>query len=398
MRMIGGVLVRGKGMNSNYIITRIFATDYFHSYSNPAYFAAYFFPFIAYGKGRAYFDDEFEEKLKNIRENRHGNFYNYATQGFGNAAFYEPYITFEYFYKRLCLYHVQKDRYFRVQGAGELESLNMKNDLLWVLQKDHLLLKREVEVSQEIKDELIADLEKNENKYVLAKLLYYIVHERHMLPDVASQVQKDVADRVGLAFDVSPNICMGFRKTMDEDVSAICERIKKASQIQLLMLDGISMVGNEDVAPNLTGFFFNNIKKAVAGNSELKLEIIISEPGTECNRDASRYQINLPHLRLPKEKLAQYSLAKLADWKGKIRKGIINIKTTSVPLPYGMFIVCFEDQSLDYIKVDIYSPFLDDNRDRPTMYVLRRANPDLFMHFKQVFENMWKSDEFSRFI
>ncbi len=34
--------MKGRGLDSQYIITRLFATDYFYYYSKPVLFAAYF--------------------------------------------------------------------------------------------------------------------------------------------------------------------------------------------------------------------------------------------------------------------------------------------------------------------------------------------------------------------
>ena len=112
---IGGIkIMKGRGVDSEYLITRLFSMDYFHYFSKPLIFAAYFFPFVALGKGiiRAYTPGEFEEKIANIRENKHGNYYNYATQGFGTTPFYEPDVSYAYFYSKLCTYDQEKGNYF----------------------------------------------------------------------------------------------------------------------------------------------------------------------------------------------------------------------------------------------------------------------------------------------
>lgn len=136
--------MKGKGIESIYLITRIFSTDYFHYYSNPALFSTYFFPFMAYGKSGPYLDNELNEKLNNIKNNKHGNYYNYATQGFGNVAFYLPQISFNYFYNQLNRYDVDKSRYFKIQHhIKDIEADKMREDMVVVLSKDKLLLKRD---------------------------------------------------------------------------------------------------------------------------------------------------------------------------------------------------------------------------------------------------------------
>ena len=69
-----------------------------------------------------------------------------------------------------------------------------------------------------------------------------------------------------------------------------------------------------------------------------------------------------------------------------------------MPLSYSLFIVKFEDESWDYMKVDIYSPFVSENTERPSFYVFRNSDPMLFNHFDVTFEKMWKNDEYSFFI
>lgn len=76
----------------------------------------------------------------------------------------------------------------------------------------------------------------------------------------------------------------------------------------------------------------------------------------------------------------------------------MGIKLTDLPLPYALFIMRFDDESLDYVKVDMYSPMIEDNKDRPCFYVFKQTDPLLFQHFITTFDKMWKNDEYSYFI
>ena len=151
--------MKGRGVDSEYLITRLFSMDYFHYFSKPLIFAAYFFPFVALGKGiiRAYTPGEFEEKIANIRENKHGNYYNYATQGFGTTPFYEPDVSYAYFYSKLCTYDQEKGNYFFTEevDSDSLEADSTRQDLRYVLKKKRLLLKRGTEVSENVKNTLL---------------------------------------------------------------------------------------------------------------------------------------------------------------------------------------------------------------------------------------------------
>ncbi|SCY77226.1 hypothetical protein [Ruminococcus sp. YE282] len=391
--------MKGKGMKSQYIITNLFATDYFHYYSTPVLFASYFLPFIAYGKTRAYYDNELKEKIINIRDNKHGNFYNYATQGFGNVAFYEPHISFDYFYDKLCSYDNEKLKYFVIQDMVEpsLESDSMKNDLLFILKKDNLLLKRGKPVLKDIKEELIKDLKCHENKYVLAKILYYIVHHQHQLPNPISEIKKIITNEMGFDFNLSPNICMGFRRDMDENIITLCNRIQRAIEIQMLFIDGISLFGDEAISRDISNVFFKKIEELLISKKDLRIEIIISEAGSKANKEACQYQINLNHLKRAKSKLSLYTIDKITKLKESFPSASLELKLTTLALPYALFIVGFNDDRYDYIKLDMYSPFLKENNERPSLFVFKSLNPELFKHFKDVFENMWKNDDYSHF-
>ena len=56
--------------------------------------------------------EEIEKKMNDIREQKFGKYGNYASQGFGNIAFYKPCVTFQYFYNKLCLYQKEKNKFF----------------------------------------------------------------------------------------------------------------------------------------------------------------------------------------------------------------------------------------------------------------------------------------------
>ena len=105
--------MRGKTKESHYLITKLFATDYFYFYCKPLLFFTYFFPYQISKNGQfsTYEEFEYEKKMNDIREEKFGKYGNYASQGFGNIAFYKPCVTFQYFYNKLCLYQKEKNKF-----------------------------------------------------------------------------------------------------------------------------------------------------------------------------------------------------------------------------------------------------------------------------------------------
>lgn len=387
--------------NSCFLITNIFSTDYFYYYSKPALFAAYFFPFVVPGKNtiRPYMESEIEEKIRNIKENKHGNFYNYASQGFGNVAFYEPDISYKYFYKRLCIYDANKFRYFsKKETIDSLESDLLRQDLKNILSKRELLLKRGTPIPDCVKQELLLDLSNQEVKYVLAKLLFYIVDENHQLPNVRREAHESMIEQLNLFLEGKElNIYLGFRKDNESTSEIFHERLIEADYIQILCLNGVSIFGDSfstmDSAAGLKKFM-NLMEK----NPNLNVEVILLQPESKANLEKSEYQVNHEHLTMLKSELSRHSIENIKKIMEGEGKGRLFLKTTDKSIPYALFIVSFKDSRLDYVKVDLYSPFIENNGERPSMYIFRNSTPELFKHFSKVFEDMWKDERYSTFV
>ena len=382
-----------RNAESRYLITRIFAIDYFHYYSTPAFFSAYFFPFIAVGKNRAYLDEELDEKIKNVRNNCHGNFYNYSTQGFGNVAFDKKLISFSYFYKKLTSYEIDKNKYFdKVDGVAELESESTQKEVYAAINNEKLMLKRGVFVKEEIKEELIDDLQKKGTKYTLAKILYYIVDDKHILPDVDNNYYGSVIQELNL-HSGKPNVCMEFRREMDVDEQSLNKLLVNAREVQLLCRDGISLFGDSEAYKECESKEEMIINSLLA-NKKINIEIVMQSPEDE-NVDGG--YVNIKHLRISKMKLAEYSIDRIKEMKQQVEENRIFMKITKQKLPYALMLFKFEDDMLDFVKLDLYSPFVKDNNERPSMYILKKTNPKMFEHFQNVFEQVWNDERYSKF-
>lgn len=375
-------------------MTKLFSIDYFHYYSTPAFFSAYFFPFIAVGKSRAYLDEEFDEKLSNVQNNLHGNFYNYATQGFGNIAFEKQHITFSYFYNRFVRFESEKNKYFnKLDNVPELETEFTRNKVLETLSENGLMLKRNVRVSEEVRKELIHDLKHHEVKFVLAKILYYIVGENHVLPNV-DNLTSEISQKLNLNVGTL-NVNMAFRSEIDIEANKLNEIIIKAREIQLLCYDAASLFGDEKVYKTCVPKD-DIISNAILNNPLINFEIIISEHMDD--KKFSEFCVALKHLHVSKSDLSQYSITKIKSLMRETKESKLHLKVTNQALPYALIIFKFEDSNLDFLKIDLYSPFISDNCERPSMYILKKTNPSLFEHFQKTFESMWGSERYSRFI
>lgn len=382
-----------RNVNSKYLITRIFSIEYFRYYSSPAFFSAYFFPFIAVGKSRAYLNEELDEKIDNVRNNYHGNFYNFATQGFGNVAFDEKMITFDYFFERFSTYENDKNKYFKkVDGVAELETEKTKNGIYEALNIKGLMLKRNMAVAEEVKKELLNDLQSHEVKYVLAKMLYYIVDDKHMLPNIDMDYRDLISKKLGLSNE-APNVYMAFRKETDIAMKSFNKILMQAREIQLLCNDGVSLFGS-NIAYRDCESKKEMYVKSLLNNRQINIEIILQSPQ---NGDIDESCINIKHLHISKACLSGHSISRIKKILRELYGNRLFLKITRQRLPYALMIFKFEDDLLDFIKLDLYSPFIEDNSYRPSMYILKKINPMLFEHFQNVFERTWSDENYSQF-
>jgi len=375
--------------------------DFFHYNCKPILFATYFLPFFDIDNNeekRGYPCDEegYIRKKKNIEKQCYGNYNNYASQGIPKGVFVCDEISFEYFYSRLCYYDKEKMRWF--DKIVDLESETTKNDLRKVLDFDELMLKRNKYVHQTVKQELLEDIDNEEVKVVLAKILYYIVSESHVLPNVKKDKLNRVLSDLEFQIKVLPNVQMNFRRNIDEPVDILEKRLNGAKSIQMCLFDGVSLFGDSDIVKGSTASFYSVLKGILSSNEHFQTDIILSKLDSEMLDNASRFQINVNHLKCSKKELSRKIIEKLKSLKNEVLNDNLTIKITEQSLPYALFIVCFNDEKRDYMKIDLYSPFVSENKDRPSFYIFRYTNPILFNHFVTTFENMWRNDDYSRFV
>lgn len=393
--------MRGKTKESHYLITKLFATDYFYFYCKPLLFFTYFFPYQISKNGQfsTYEEFEYEKKMNDIREEKFGKYGNYASQGFGNIAFYKPCVTFQYFYNKLCLYQKEKNKFFciREDGIQDIEDNIMKEDLKYILKDKKLLLKKNMFIPNGVKEILLLQLEKYENKYVLAELLYYIVSENHMLPDIDAerlkQHQKQFSDKKD---EFRLNICMNLREKMDEDRKNLVEKLVHAKAIQMVCINGNSLLKKNEQNITLLEEIIEQKKKNNEKN--LNLEIIIEKPESKAELDACKFKENFEHRYIVKKQLIQRTITFLEQISKKVAKRHIHVKMTEVVLPYAIMIVKFEEKEMDYMKIDLYSPYIIEKKERPSFYIFRNMQENLYQHFQNVFYNIWNDDVNSVFL
>jgi hypothetical protein len=127
------------------------------------------------------------------------------------------------------------------------------------------------------------------------------------------------------------------------------------------------------------------------------LRVILMSPNSLINEHVARYRMSPNCINISKEKLVDYSIEGIRKLI-EIDKNRTYGKITDLCLPYALCIFKFYDESMDYIKIDLYSPYIDNNEKRPSVVIYRIKNEKLFEHFSSVFRNVWNDEKISAFI
>lgn len=382
--------------NSDYFLTNLYRTEYF-SRAKYTLIAAYLIPFKD-GSNLPYEDSPagLKRKLNDIEHNLLGVAANYASQGFIFSLLHRPYITFPYYYRQLeRLDAFIKNISPENADSIDIESKNLCKELDDILSKPKLYYKKDHEVCREDRDILRNHLSQRGNRFVLAELLYYITSQNHHLPAVNEQYFDLMRDDIPAHLLTANTVPMQGRSSFDEDAETMRSKLAKVKTFQLLCFNGSSFFDANSAAG--TDTFFPLLLERLQQKPPIKIEIILGAPDSAANAEAASCKIAPYHAYISKKLLAENSLAgikRLREQSG----APVHAKTTKLFLPYSINIYRFFDSKLDYLKVDLYSPYISNNGQRPSMIVFRIVEPDLFDHFETVFSNVWNDENNSTFV
>lgn len=189
---------------------------------------------------------------------------------------------------------------------------------------------------------------------------------------------------------------MNLREKMDEDRKNLVEKLVHAKAIQMVCINGNSLLKKNEQNITLLEEIIEQKKKNNEKN--LNLEIIIEKPESKAELDACKFKENFEHRYIVKKQLIQRTITFLEQISKKVAKRHIHVKMTEVVLPYAIMIVKFEEKEMDYMKIDLYSPYIIEKKERPSFYIFRNMQENLYQHFQNVFYNIWNDDVNSVFL
>lgn len=218
-----------------------------------------------------------------------------------------------------------------------------------------------------------------------------LVEEGFSFADIIAQEQKEKS-----------NIYMTFKSLTENDEFSLHKKLYHAEELYLLNFAGTSFISGIDVAQtyNVT----ENYRKIFEENlifGNLKCSIVLANPMTYANTDAASYKMYPNSLKtgVQKEDIIPMNISKLVLFKRKNPDVDLTLRLTSICLPYGiMNAVNHTNRMKSYMKVDLYSPVLDTDDNRPSFHLTEYKDNtrSLYTHFQNTMFRIFESDRYSK--
>ena len=130
----------------------------------------------------------------------------------------------------------------------------------------------------------------------------------------------------------------------------------------------------------LKQWFFKNLRLG-----KIHADVILTNPHSSAAQDAAQYKMYPEGPKTPKDRIISDNLNELFKLKHNYPQIRLNVFLTNISLPYGVMLLEYNDRNNNHMKIDLYSAVLDDDRERPSFYLLEN-NPNtksLYSFFKR---------------
>lgn len=194
------------------------------------------------------------------------------------------------------------------------------------------------------------------------------------------------------------NVCMSSRDEMDYN-PPLEERWRYAKEITIVnyactaFLASDTIVSHRFANKSWRDIYHEKIKEGC------KFKFILTEPNTYADFDASYSKMkticnaNVSISNLILESFE--TLKKDIEETKLIYPNSIDFRTSTVALPYGAIMVINDDEHmyLNHIKVDLYSPYLNDDHDRRSFILYEKINKSNFDFFSKNITQFWNQSD-----
>lgn len=223
--------------------------------------------------------------------------------------------------------------------------------------------------------ELITDLfGSNANKFLGCKQIPYNDNdEMQTMRIVGDQlVQKTFTVRSVKDFEKAPNVHLAFKRdTEDPNDYPYYERLYDVKKITLMNFAATTFMAGYDIATIYqSNEYLRRWFQSRLMNGEIEVEAVLTNPYSRAAIDAEKYKMFPNGSQIQKSEIIIHNLNKFCKFKEKNPHARMRIYLTDIALPYGLMITEHKNRRNNHIKVDMYAPVPDDDRFRPSFYLL----------------------------
>ena len=241
--------------------------------------------------------------------------------------------------------------------------------------------------------------ENSDELLCVAPLEYDKANEQYIFHTISEVLTKQKApERTSFLSDLTPNIFLSFKdETEDKTKYPLYEKLHDVTKITLLNFASSAFIAGIDVAStyeesnDLKSWFDYNLV-----NGNIEADIILVNPHSYAAQDAALYKMYPAGQKVEKSNIILTNMNKLFTFIHKYPKAKLNVYLTDIALPYGVMLTEHKNKANNHIKVDLYAPVTNDDKMRPSFYMLQ-SNPQtksLYSFFEGNIKNIMNNYAF----
>lgn len=181
-----------------------------------------------------------------------------------------------------------------------------------------------------------------------------------------------------------PFVFFSSRRTVDQKYPL--SKLKDAKEILCLSLTAASLLHSKALSPDP---HYSSASDMFLSLNEALIRIILPQSGSIAEKDALMYKMPESNFLGTSEELLRTMRENLIH--ASLSKNNIEGRFTSCCLPYGILVVNYRDIEKDYIKLDLYDPYLHLGADRHSLIITRKDNEHSFNYYYQQFYLFWQN-------
>ena len=223
------------------------------------------------------------------------------------------------------------------------------------------------------------------------KQLHYTGENRkEIFMQICEATLKEASADNGMAHILSdniPNVNLSFKRlTENNQKYPFYQKLFDVKKITLLnyaassFVSGIEIASVYEESDSLKRWFMYHL-----ANGDIIADIILTDPLSYAAQDAADFKMYPENINsdVPKDEIILRNMNKLFLFMREYPQAKLNVYLTNIALPYGIMMTEHKDHVNDHMKVDVYSPVIQNDGRRPSFYLLKSdtSTSDLYQFF-----------------